>query len=366
MIPYSLLRRCLSKGLLYIPRRGLQLMHALVPSHTDPNIARHVSPAEGLKLVQVDVPQVGEEKVLVRVRAVAVNRADILQRKGLYPPPPGTTQILGLECAGEVANLGPSCKRGFREGDKVMAILPGGGYADYCVVDESNLIHIPSKFSFEEAAAIPEVWITAFQLLYWIVKAQANDYVLVHAGASGVGLAAIQMASKCLNSHVIATAGSERKLEACLHFGAKNAFNYKIQDPSLSDNVRSVAIDGVHAILDCVGASMWNENVKSLREDGRWVLYGTLGGAKLKECNLATLLGKRLSFYTTTLRGRSREYKTNLVKDFEEKILPRLVDGTCVPVIDKVFDGVTNVGDAHAYVEANANIGKVVVKWIHH
>ncbi|GJD12872.1 Quinone oxidoreductase PIG3 [Galdieria sulphuraria] len=301
MIPFSLLRCCLPKGNLYVPRRSVHLMRALIPSHTDPNIARHVSPAEGLKLEEVDVPQVREDKVLVRVRAIAINRADILQRKGLYPPPPGVTQIPGLECAGEIAKIGPSCKRGFKE-------------------DESNLIHIPSKFSFEEAAAIPEVWITAFQLLYWIVKAQANEYVLIHAGASGVGLAAIQLAT-------------------CIHFGAKQAFNYKEQDLSVSDNVRNVAIDGVHVILDCVGASMWNENVKSLREDG--------------------------SFYTTTLRGRTREYKTNLVKDFEKKILPRLVDGTCVPVIDKVFDGVSNVAEAHAYVEANANIGKVVVKWTH-
>lgn len=297
------------------------------------------------------------------MKAIAINRADILQRKGLYPPPPGVTQVPGLECAGEVAEIGPSCKRNFKKGDPVMAILPGGGYADYCVADESNVIHIPSKFGFEEAASIPEVWITAFQLLYWIVKVQPEEYVLVHAGASGVGLAAIQLGSKCLKSHVLATAGSQRKLDACLQYGALKAFNYKLQEPSISDNVKTVSSHGVHAILDCVGASMWNENVKSLREDGRWVLYGTLGGAKLKECNLATLLGKRLSFYTTTLRGRSREYKTNLVKDFEEKVLPRLVDGTCVPVIDKVLQGISGVAEAHAYVEANANIGKVVVKW---
>lgn len=210
--------------------------------------------------------------------------------------------------------VGPYSRRAFKEGDSVMAILPGGSYADYCVVDESNLIRIPPKFSFEEAAAIPEVWITAFQLLYWIVKAERGEFVLVHAGASGVGLAAIQLASKCLSSQVLATAGSQRKLEACIQYGAKNAFNYKVEEPSVSNNVRSVCPDGVEVILDCVGASMWNENVKSLKEDGRWVLYGTLGGAKLKECNLATLLGKRLSFYTTTLRGRSREYKMNLVK----------------------------------------------------
>eukprot|EP00871_Galdieria_phlegrea_P000412 jgi/Galph1/1371/GphlegSOOS_G5958.1 len=344
--------------------RTLQTMKALAPKETDPKIARNISPFEGFQVVDVPIPQVQEGQVLIRVQTVAINRADILQRKGLYPPPAGVTPVPGLECAGEIVQIGNGCRRQWKERDVVMAILPGGGYADYCAVDESCVIHVPSVLNVEQAASIPEVWITAYQLLYWITKAQRGEWVLVHAGASGVGLAAIQLARKCLSCQVIATAGSPRKLEACIEYGADAAFNYK--ESAISENVLSTCPNGVEVILDCVGASMWNENVRCLREDGRWVLYGTLGGAKLKDGNLTALLMKRLSFFTTTLRGRSNEYKANLVKSFEQEIIPRIIDGTCVPVIDNVFEGVEGIAKAHAYIESNANIGKVVVKWTNH
>ncbi len=313
--------------------------------------------AEQLFIGKYLTPKPADNELLVKVKATALNRADILQRKGFYPPPKGASPILGLEMAGIVEQVGSLCP-GWNVGDRVFGILPGGGYAEYVTLPDAMAMPIPGNFSFEDAAAIAEVYLTAYQTLVWIGQLQPDNFVLIHAGASGVGTAAIQLVKE-IGATSIVTAGTEAKCNTCLELGASLAINYK-ERPFAQPVQEFTGNKGVHIVLDFVGASYWDQNLSVLATDGRWVLIATLGGAKVEHVNLGLLLKKRIQFTATTLRARGLDYKIQLTRDFTDFALPRFADGRLKPVIDRVFSW-EGVIDAHRYMEANKNSGKIIL-----
>lgn len=311
-----------------------------------------------LELGTFPKPEPAGNEILVKVKATALNRADILQRQGKYPPPKGASPLLGLEMAGIVEEVGAQCAQ-WKPGDRVFGLLPGGGYAEYVTMPEAMALPIPENFGFAEAAAIPEVFLTAYQTLFWIGRLQQGETVLIHAGASGVGTAAIQLARET-GATILATAGAERKLEVCRNLGAYEAINYK-EGPFAPKVLEATSNRGVDLILDFVGASYWEQNMSVLATDGRLVLIAVLGGAKVERVNLGLLLGKRIQLTATTLRTRSLDYKIRLTQEFADFALPRFLDGCLKPVIDRIFSW-EQVSEAHQYMEANKNIGKLVLR----
>ncbi|KAK6986699.1 quinone oxidoreductase PIG3, partial [Biomphalaria glabrata] len=264
-------------------------------------------------------------------------------RMGHYDPPEGASTILGLEAAGVIDKLGPGCPTNLSKGLRVMALLTGGGNAEYVICRHEFLIPIPENLDFIKAAAIPEVWLTAFQLLYLIGKLNKDDVVLIHAGGSGVGTAAIQLV-KGAGAVAIATAGNDKKIEYATFLGADAAINYKTE--KIAEKVlHHTNNKGVTLILDCVGSSMFEDNLKSIRLDGRWVVYGFLGGSQV-DTDLRKLLAKRITMTFTTLRSRSVNYKENLIQEFMQKAIPLFQNGTFKPVIEQVFP-LSDIAKAH-------------------
>jgi len=303
------------------------------------------------------MPTPADHELLVRVGATALNRADLMQRAGLYPPPPGVSEILGLEASGVVEAVGASCE-GWRVGDRVFGLLPGGGYASYVVLDYRMAMRMPEGMSFEEAAAIPEVFLTAYQALFWLGGMATGSRVLVHAGASGVGTAALQMIRQT-GAQAYATA-SAPKHARCLELGAAVAIDYREED--FADRILAVtAGQGVNIVLDVIGAPYFEKNVRSLAVDGRLVLLSMLGGGRVEQVNLAALFRKRIHLITTTLRSRSPDYKIDLTQAFASAMLPHFESGQLGPVIDSVFDW-RDVQAAHRYMEGNKNVGKIVLR----
>lgn len=308
-------------------------------------------------------------EVLLRVVASGVNRADLLQRQGKYPPPKGCSDILGLEAAGEVVE---SRSTRWRPGDRVMALLPGGGYGEFCSAHEATLMPIPEDMDYVTAACIPETYITAFQLLRLVAAAplkRETDVrarnVLVHAAASGVGTAAIQLASQVFHtSHIVATASSEEKLALCRQLGATHALSYKVADPPLEKQVlEATGGRGIDVVLDPVAGPLhFPASLKACAQDASYVLYAAMGGSKLKDFSLAPFLLKRIRLLPSTLRSRDVEYKRRLVNDFSEEVLPALASGALRPVLDQCF-AVEDVSSAHLRMEANLNSGKIVLQW---
>ncbi|XP_030167415.1 quinone oxidoreductase PIG3 isoform X2 [Prionailurus viverrinus] len=304
---------------------------------------------ENLYLKEVAKPSPVESEVLLKVAASALNRADLLQRQGQYPPPPGASSILGLEASGHIAALGPACQGHWKIGDPVMVLLPGGGQAQYVTVPEGLLMPIPAGLTLSQAAAIPEAWLTAFQLLHLL-------------GSSGVGTAAIQLA-RMAGAIPLVTAGSQHKLQMAEKLGAAAGFNYKEEDFSEA-TLKFTKGAGVNLILDCIGGSYWEKNVNCLALDGRWVLYGLMGGNDINGPLLSKLLFKRGSLITTLLRSRDEKYKQMLVEAFTKQILPHFSTESpqrLVPVLDRVYP-VTAIQEAHAYMESNKNVGKIVLE----
>ena len=296
------------------------------------------------------------DELLVRVRATALNRADLMQRQGKYPPPPGASEILGLELAGTVEAIGDACA-GWAEGDRVFGLLPGGGYAEYAVLPARMAMRIPENLSFEEAAAIPEVFLTAYQALFWLGTLDEGQRVLVHAGASGVGTAAIQLATAA-GAPVVVTA-SAPKHDLCLALGAEAAIDYRSEDfaeriDDLTDGC------GVDLIIDFIGAPYFHKNIASLATDGRLVLLAMMGGSRVDNLNLAALFRKRIHLITSTLRSRSRDYKIRLTQDLAARCLPQFESGHLKPIIDSTYDW-RDVQEAHRRMEANENAGKIVL-----
>lgn len=311
------------------------------------------------QLIWADAPDVthGPDEVLVEVRATAVNRADLFQARGNYPPPPGASDILGLEMAGVIREVGADVT-GWRPGDRVCALLPGGGYAELAAVPAGMLLRLPDYWSFAQGAAVPEVWYTAYINLFQEGQLKAGESVLIHAGASGVGTAAIQLASDA-KARVFVTAGSDEKVERCRALGAALAVNYKTQD--FPAEVMAATDDqGVDVILDPVGGSYLERNIALLRPLGRLVLISTLGGSRA-ELNLGRVLGKRLRIVGSTLRGRPVAEKIAITSEFKAAVWPNLSCGAMKPIIDKVFP-ITEAQAAHAYVAENRNVGKVILE----
>ncbi|NDK57328.1 NAD(P)H-quinone oxidoreductase [Pontibacter fetidus] len=312
---------------------------------------------EQLILGEYEQPLPSPNELLVKVYATALNRADTLQRQGKYPPPKGASPILGLEIAGVVEEAGINCTT-YKKGDKVFGLLPGGGYAEYAVISEEMAMPIPDNLSFEEAAAIPEVFLTAWQALVWLGKLQPGERVLLHAGASGVGTAAIQLA-RALNAEVLVTA-SESKLQACLDLGAHKAINYK-EVPFEDEVLAYTNSEGVDVIVDFIAGPYFNQNLDCLRLDGRLVILASLGGGKVSEVDLRKILSKRLQVIGSTLRSRSKDYQIKLTEDLAQFALPLFKAGKLKPVIDSVYSW-EDVAEAHRYIEQNKNIGKIVLR----
>jgi putative PIG3 family NAD(P)H quinone oxidoreductase len=311
---------------------------------------------EKLALAEVPAPKPGENQVLIEVKATALNRADLLQRRGLYPPPKGETEILGLECAGVVAELGPGVSA-VQKGDRVMALLAGGGYAERVVCHERMAAPIPAGLSFEQAAAIPEAFLTAREALFTLGRIEPGGFVLVHASAGGVGSAAVQLAREH-GARVIATAGSLEKLARVRELGAEVLVDYKTQD--FEQVVSEVTQKkGVDVVLDFIGGSYWEKHARCLAVAGRCVVIGVLGGLSA-DVNFAQLLRMRHQLLGLVMRSRPLEEKIAITQRFIRESLPGFADGKLVPVIDRVFP-IAEVRAAHERMEQNANIGKIVL-----
>ncbi|MGO4573601.1 NAD(P)H-quinone oxidoreductase [Microvirga sp. 2TAF3] len=310
-----------------------------------------------LKVVRRPVPQPGEGEILVRVKAAGVNRPDVLQRQGGYPPPPGAPDTLGLEIAGEVAATGPDATR-FPVGTPVMALVPGGGYADYAVVHESNALPVPAGLSLEEAGAVPETYFTVWTNVFERGRLQPGETLLVHGGTSGIGTTAIQLA-KAFGARVIATAGSREKCEACLALGADLAFNYRETD-FVAAVKEATNGKGADVILDMVGGDYIPRNYEAAARDGRIVQIAFLKGSRV-EVDFRLLMLKRLTHTGSTLRARSVAEKALIARALEEKVLPLLEKGRAKPQIDSTF-ALEDVAKAHARMDGGEHIGKIVLR----
>ena len=312
---------------------------------------------ETLYIGETEMPVVNENEVLIEVHYAALNRADLLQRKGKYPPPKGESEILGLEASGIVKQVGKNVKH-FTPGDRVMTLLAGGGQAEYVKADQRLVMHIPESLTLEQGAAIPEVFLTAYQALFFEGKTKFGSTVLVHAGASGVGTSAIQLA-KARGCKVICTA-SASKHDTCKNLGADLVIDYKTQD--FAEEVKNFTQGkGVDIALDFIGAPNFVKNLDSLATDGTLMLIATMGGIRLEEFNIRPILTKRLKIQGTTLRARSNAYKQELIQAFSADFLPDLASGKITPIIDSVLDW-NDIQQAHQRMEANKNVGKIVLK----
>lgn len=314
---------------------------------------------EVLILREIPDPAPGPEDIVVRVRATALNRADLLQRRGLYPQPGPKPEfeVPGLEFAGDVVARG-SRVTGWAEGDRVMGLLAGGGYAERVVVHERLASRIPANLSFEDAAAVPEAFITAHDALVQC-SLVCGESVLVHAAGSGVGTAAIQVAKAMGASIVLGTAGSAAKLAAARELGLDVGIDYKTEN--FAERVaEATAKRGVDVLIDFVGASHLESNIRSLAEKGRMVVVGLMGGFS-GDLPLGMLMQKRLTVRGTLLRSRSLEEKAAATRAFEKSVLPHLASGRIRAVVDKVF-ALAEAAEAHRLMEANANFGKIVLR----
>ncbi|MCO5161908.1 MAG: NAD(P)H-quinone oxidoreductase [Mesorhizobium sp.] len=309
-----------------------------------------------LKPQKRPLPEPGPGEILIRVKAAGVNRPDVLQRQGAYPPPPGASDLPGLEVAGEVAALGESVKR-WRTGDAVTALAPGGGYAEFCVVDESNALPVPHGFTFTEAAAIPETFFTVWHNVFQRGGLKAGETFLVHGGTSGIGTAAIQLA-KAFGARVIATAGSAEKCEACTKLGADLAVNYRNEDfvAAVKD---ATGGKGADVILDMVGGDYIGRNYEAAAVDGRIVQIAFLQGAKAS-ADFSRLMIKRLTHTGSTLRPRSVAFKASIAAELERQVWPLLAERRIAPVMDMIFP-LREAWRAHERMQEGEHIGKIVL-----
>jgi len=313
---------------------------------------------EQLELVDLPDPTPGAGEVALEIHATALNRADLLQRRGLYPPPPGTTDILGLECAGIVSALGPGCSGRVPLGERVMVLLGGGGYAERVVVPEALTMKIPDRLDFERAAAIPEAFLTAREALFAAGRLRGTETVLIHAAAGGVGSAAVQLAH-AHGARVFATAGGGAKCAWVHALGAERVIDYKTDDFAAIVKDETAG-HGVDVILDFVGAAYADKHAACLALGGRQVLLGVLGGAQAS-INLGRLLQKRQSLIGVVMRSRSTQEKIELTRAFVRSTLPLLSNGRLQPLVDRVYP-LAEVAEAHRRMEANLNLGKIILK----
>jgi NADPH:quinone reductase len=308
-----------------------------------------------LRLVERPVPSAGPGEVLVRVEAAGVNRPDILQRLGQYPPPPGVSDLPGLEIAGTVVAVGPDVSR-WQEGDTVCALVAGGGYAEYCVAPAPQALPLPHGFRPRDAAAIPETFFTVWTNLFERGRLAEGETILIHGGSSGIGTTAIQLA-RAFGSTVFATAGSDAKCAACERLGAR-AINYRTAD--FVQVVReATGSRGVDVVLDIVGGDYLQRNIECLAMHGRLIQIGLLGSSRA-EINLRPVMQKRLTITGSTLRTRSVEEKGSIARALEARVWPLLASRQVVPVIDRTLP-LTDAAEAHRLLESGEVIGKIVL-----
>lgn len=314
---------------------------------------------EMLVPIETETPVPSPTQILVRVHAAGVNRPDVAQRQGTYPPPKGASPLPGLEIAGDVVAIGDQVSH-YKLGDHVTALTAGGGYAEYVVVDETNALPIPKGYDFVRAAALPETFFTVWSNVFDRGQLKKGEVFLVHGGTSGIGTTAIQLA-KAFGATVITTAGSKEKCDACLKLGADLAINYREQD-FVEDIKNFTNNKGVDVILDMVGGDYTNKNYKIAAEDGRIVQIAFLNGA-VTTIGLNYIMTKRLTHTGSTLRVRNVAFKAEIAKALYQHVWPLLENGTVAPVMDKVFL-LHEAAEAHKRMEASNHIGKIVLKVI--
>lgn len=318
-------------------------------------------PPEGLRLGERPVPRPGPGELLIRVAASGVNRPDVLQRKGNYAPPPGVSDLPGLEVAGvvEAGDSEAMAQAGLRVGDRVCALVAGGGYAQWCVAPVPQCLPVPEGLSDVEAASLPETFFTVWSNVFDRARLQPGETLLVQGGSSGIGVTAIQLA-RARGATVIVTAGSDDKCAACLALGAHHAINYKTQD-FVAETRRITEGRGVDVVLDMVAGSYVAREVECLAEDGRVVIIAVQGGLQA-EFNAGLVLRKRLTITGSTLRPRPVAFKGAIAQALREQVWPLLASGAVKPVIHSTF-AAADAARAHALMESNAHVGKIVLTW---
>jgi NADPH2:quinone reductase len=311
-----------------------------------------------LRVATGPVPQPGPDEVLIRVLGAGVNRPDVMQRKGMYPPPPGASPIIGLEVAGEVVAAGPDVA-GVRVGDRVCALTNGGGYAEYCVAPGPQCLPWPAGYDALRAAALPETYFTVWANLFTLGRLDRGESVLVHGGTSGIGVTAIQLARE-FGCTVYATAGSREKCDACVRLGAAAAIAYRDED--FAERIREITRGaGVDVVLDIVGAPYAMRNLECLRLDGRLVQVAVMHGAKVDGFDLFLVMRKRLTVVGSTMRPRTTAEKGRIARALRETVWPILEAGRCGPVVRQVFR-LAEAAAAHRLMESSAHIGKIMLK----
>lgn len=310
-----------------------------------------------LVCVRRPVPSYGPGEVLIRIAAAGVNRPDILQRRGRYPPPSGAPTHPGLEVAGTVVQVGADV-RDFAVGDRVCALLQGGGYAEYCAVASTQVLDVPGNLTMIEAASLPETYFTVWANVFGLGRLRDARTLLVHGGSSGIGVAAIQLAS-ALGHTVFATAGSEEKCRFCRQLGAAHAVNYK-QEDFVAAILAATNARGVDVILDMVGGSYLARNLQSLATEGRLVIIATQDGTK-GEADLLRIMQQRLTITGSTLRARSASFKATIRDEVRQTVWPLISSGRIKPVVDRVFP-LIEAAAAHAYMESGGHMGKIVLR----
>ena len=314
-----------------------------------------------LRLCERPQPVAGAGEVLIRVRASGVNRPDVLQRSGAYPPPPGASDLPGLEVAGviEAGDAEAMAQAGFKVGDRVCALVAGGGYAQYAVAPVGQCLPVPEGLDDVAAASLPETFFTVWSNVFDRARLQPGETLLIQGGTSGIGVTAIQLA-KALGAKVITTAGSDEKCAACLRLGADHAINYKTQDFAAEALTLTVG-RGVDVILDMVAGSYVAREIACLAEDGRLVIIAVQGGVKA-EINAGLVLRRRLVITGSTLRPRPVSFKAAIAKSLLERVWPLVSQGAIKPVIHTTFEA-SRAAEAHALMESNEHIGKIVLTW---
>ena len=312
---------------------------------------------EVLQAISLSVPEPRESEILIRVHAAGVNRPDVLQRLGMYPVPADADPLPGLEVAGEIVAAGANTTR-WQSGDKVMALCHGGGYAEYCRVNENHCLEIPANLSMVEAAAIPETYFTVWYNLFMRARLDAGEMVLVHGGSSGIGTTAIQLA-KARRASVITTAGTDDKCDFCKDLGADHAINYRESDweQMVGD---LTAGKGVDVVLDMVAGPYMQKSMNVLGRDGRYVIIAFLQGSKA-ELDMRQVLGKRLTITGSTLRPQTPAEKAAIAGDLQDQVLPLLESGAVRPIIDSTFP-LGDAAKAHALMESSQHMGKIVLE----
>ena len=307
-----------------------------------------------LIIAKANKPVPRDNEILIKIKAAGLNRADIAQKNGLYPPPPGASEVLGLECSGVVESVGKEVKSK-KPGDEVMALLGGGGYAEYVTCHEFHAINKPKNLNWIEAASIPEVYATCWLNLFLEASMQQGDKVVFHAGASGIGTAGIQLAN-VFDCESFVTAGTEEKIKFCLNLGASDG---EIRSNDIFSKIKEWAPGGVNIILDPVGGEYFERNLDVLSVEGKLIIIGLMGGAKAN-LNLGLLMVKRQKIIGSTIRARSNETKNIVMQELSEKVIPLFESGTLKPIIHETFY-FSECNQAQEMMEANENIGKIIL-----